>query len=260
MTQNETNKIWNKQWQGSFPKDLNMLFTHRLFVEGLPIVKKNFEKSDRLILEVGAGTGRYSIALAAQFTEARITCTDILDSSIEIARKLQKHTGVENVVIEKADLFSLDYPDYYFDAVFSDGVIEHFKPSTKRSWQEALKEMTRVTKSGGKVIVTVPNLLNFPHTFYKMSLKLLRKKYEYGFEKSFLVRDFKKISSELGLKFESSDGYYVGYGLYRHKNKYKIFKFAGKILNRLAKILDIFTNRFFSKTFGFMIVVQMRKI
>ena len=63
--------------------------------------------------------------------------------------------GLNNVEFRKADLFQLPFPDNHFDLVFENGVIEHFK-----NYPEALLEMKRVVKKGGKIIVVFPNIYN----------------------------------------------------------------------------------------------------
>ena len=113
------------------------------------------------------------------------------------------------------NLFQIPYPNDYFDVVFNEGVIEHYSLSNKPNYIDALREMIRVTKKSGKIIMAVPNWYNFPHTLYKWTLNKLGKRFIYGYEKSFMHLELKKLFSDLGSEEIEVSGFYPSHGFYR---------------------------------------------
>ena len=75
-----------------------------------------------------------------------------------------------------------------------------------------------------------------------------------------LIGEIIKRFETTGLKIIAIDGFYVGYGLFRLKKYHRIFRFLGGAANRLSRILDKFTGRFFSKKFGFEILAVGEKV
>ena len=99
------------------------------------------------VLEIGSGTGRDTAALAARGHHAVA-----LDASFE-ALLLTAGTAPEIVGrgIVGGDAFHLPFPDATFDAVFHQGVLEHFGNPVA-----FLAENRRVTRPGGLLVVDVP--------------------------------------------------------------------------------------------------------
>jgi ubiquinone/menaquinone biosynthesis C-methylase UbiE len=92
------------------------------------------------VLEVGCGQGHLTKALAAQ--GADIVGIDANPQAPEVA-------GTELVRCMSAE--SLDFEDASFDFVVSVHAIEHIPPL-----QQALAEMARVLKAGGKTVFVYP--------------------------------------------------------------------------------------------------------
>jgi SAM-dependent methyltransferase len=122
----------------------------------------------------------------------------------------------------------------------------------------AVGEMARVLRPEGVLIVSVVNFWNF-HTLYKKWLELIGHPYEYKNERAYTKKELRNLLEGKGLEIIVEDGFYPAYGILRLKKRHKIFKLLGRICNRLTKILDRYTNRFFSRNFGFEIVVVGRK-
>lgn len=93
------------------------------------------------ILDVAAGTGTSSLDLARG--GAQVVCADLSDGMIEVGRAL--HPELEFV---RADAADLPFDDASFDAVTcSFGLRNMARPEV------ALREMLRVTKHGGELVV-----------------------------------------------------------------------------------------------------------
>jgi len=97
------------------------------------------------VLDVGCGTGNYSIKLAK--LGCGVTGADISDKMLVIAREKAKKAGVA-VEFMDMDAYHLDFEDESFDGVICMTAIEFIK------WpNEALEEFFRVVRKGGRVLV-----------------------------------------------------------------------------------------------------------
>ena len=96
------------------------------------------------VLECACGTGTITAAIAPAC--ARVVATDYSEGMLKQARK--KLARFPHVVVEQADITDLHYADDSFDAVVAANVI-HLLPEPG----DALKELKRVTRPGGTIIV-----------------------------------------------------------------------------------------------------------
>jgi demethylmenaquinone methyltransferase / 2-methoxy-6-polyprenyl-1,4-benzoquinol methylase len=92
-------------------------------------------------LDVATGTGDLAIALARRGAE--VTGSDFAPAMLELARR--KAPGL---TFEEGDALNLAYPDDSFDAVTVGFGARNFADLDR-----GLREMARVTKPGGKVVV-----------------------------------------------------------------------------------------------------------
>jgi len=92
------------------------------------------------VMDVAAGTGAVSLALAGQ--ASRVLCTDTSENMLRIASRKVVRAGVQNVTIEKQDIFALSVPDHLFDVVIA-GQILHLIDEPEK----AAAELRRVAKS-----------------------------------------------------------------------------------------------------------------
>lgn len=103
--------------------------------------------------------------------------TDILDEEIEASRRYARARGVEGrgvgrVHAERQDGRALTFADQTFDAAYSVSVLEHIPGDGDR---EAIAELVRVVKIGGRIVVTVPYAEQYRESF------LARRVYERDF-------------------------------------------------------------------------------
>ena len=202
VIQKEIDNIWDKEWKKQKVATLRMIFGHRLFVEGYPIFKRYIPKGDKLILDIGGGSGRYSLKLAQDFSGSKVVVTDISEGSLVLIKKLSRELKLDNVGVKKEDILNLSFSNDHFDVVFCDGVIQHIL-----DYEVAVSEMIRVLKPGGIIIVSAVNYWN-PHTFYKFLLKIIGKKYRYGYEKSFKKTELRRLFLDSKLKIEAVFSHY----------------------------------------------------
>jgi ubiquinone/menaquinone biosynthesis C-methylase UbiE len=101
---------------------------------------------DDTVLDVGCGPGLLACAFARVVRHA--TGIDLTPAMLEQARKLQREQGLSNLTWREGDITSLPYPDHEFSIVCCRYVFHHLEdPLT------VLKEMTRVCRPGGRVVV-----------------------------------------------------------------------------------------------------------
>lgn len=146
---------------------------------------KNIGKlKNKKILEVGSGSGQVSAYLASK--GASVYLVDISEKSLEFSKNFFKVKKLP-VYLYKQDAFKMKFKDESFDFVWNSGVLEHYDDEHKLAM---LKEMLRLVKKGGKLIVCVPNSFDLFFLLAKYILKL-RKKWAFGYEDN--VNRFKII-------------------------------------------------------------------
>jgi ubiquinone/menaquinone biosynthesis C-methylase UbiE len=97
------------------------------------------------VLDVGCGTGNFSIKLAQKGCE--VIGIDISKPMLEKAAKKADQLNLA-INFKKADVLNLEFEDNHFDAVFSMAAVEFIEDLKK-----AIQEMKRVVKPGGKILL-----------------------------------------------------------------------------------------------------------
>jgi demethylmenaquinone methyltransferase/2-methoxy-6-polyprenyl-1,4-benzoquinol methylase len=100
------------------------------------------------LLELPAGTGRIAIPLAA--TGATVIGGDISEGMLRVAHEKKRHERVEHAHFAQLNGLGLPFADNTFDAVTSFKFF-HLVPNDLKV--AFIREMTRVTKVGGKVVI-----------------------------------------------------------------------------------------------------------
>ncbi len=109
-----------------------MAYIHRYAAEG------------SRILEVGAGTGRYSIALAKEGMD--VTAVELLEGNLAVLK--EKSRGIDSLHAIRGDAVDLGmFPDGSFDVTLVFGPMYHLYEAEETD--RAIGEAIRVTKPGG---------------------------------------------------------------------------------------------------------------
>jgi ubiquinone/menaquinone biosynthesis C-methylase UbiE len=99
-------------------------------------------------LEIGCGTGYFSLNLMQAGVIDQLTCTDISDGMVEALNANAERLGLaDRVHATRADAESLPFPDGGFDLVLGHAVLHHL-PDLDR----AFSEFRRVLAPGGRIV------------------------------------------------------------------------------------------------------------
>ncbi len=97
-------------------------------------------------LEIGAGTGYFSLNLLQAGVVAEATCTDISPGMVDTLGRNAERLGLQ-VRTARADAESLPFADSSFDLVLGHAVLHHL-PNLRR----AFSEFHRVLRPGGRIV------------------------------------------------------------------------------------------------------------
>lgn len=111
-------------------------------------------KSGERVLDVGCGNGRL---LGALPVGVHYSGCDTSKTMIAVAEN-RLVIPLPNTQFVFGDVLALPFPDASFDHVFALAVLHHIPSDALR--QQAVSELTRVVRSGGRVVITVWNLRN----------------------------------------------------------------------------------------------------
>ncbi len=139
------------------------------------------------VLDCGAGTGELS--LAASDNADSVLCTDLSKNMLKQAQRKARALGADNIEFAARNIFDLQDPDGTYDVVIAGNVL-HLLTNP----QGAVKEMYRVLKPGGKLLL--PTFTN------KNSARLLIGIYKkLGFDPAanYSPSEYKKMLEDCGL-------------------------------------------------------------
>jgi ubiquinone/menaquinone biosynthesis C-methylase UbiE len=110
------------------------------------IVRMAEPAPDDIVLDVACGPGLLACAFAR--VTRHVTGIDVTPKMLDQARALQQKEGLENLTWHQGDVRPLPYPDASFSIVSARFAFHHFLDPLA-----VLKEMRRVCRAGGRVVV-----------------------------------------------------------------------------------------------------------
>lgn len=102
----------------------------------------------KVVLDMGCGSGRYSIALSLLGAK-KVYALDLFEQSFAAYRKIARGKGF-NIEFREGNFHNLPYPGEYFDFIFCNGTMHH-----STSIRKSLAEFKRVLKPGHKGFVYI---------------------------------------------------------------------------------------------------------
>jgi len=115
------------------------------------------------LLEVGCGSGKICVQ-ASRDLAAEVLGVDVTTPAVAYARGVAGHVNTAATFLP-ASGFALPFADDSFDVVLSEGVVDHF---TREQTARMVAKHARVCRAPGRVLISVPNLLNPILTYHKL--------------------------------------------------------------------------------------------
>ena len=118
--------------------------------KGIISCLENFGLKEKKCLDIGPGTGRWIQFIAGNKPDC-IAAIDISSESLSRCSSNCEYLQKANLELDK-----FDFEDDFFDVVVSFEVLEHLQDPSNY-----LKEVQRVTKPGGLILMSLPNIASF---------------------------------------------------------------------------------------------------
>lgn len=144
---------------------------------------------NKTVLEIGCGTGNGSKLIKKYFQSKRIYATDLDKRMVDIAKKKNND---DSISFEVQNATKLKYKNNHFDAIFDLGVIHHIP-----NWEDCLKELKRVLKPKGQLIIEDLSIETFSTPFGKLMKKVLDHPYNSMHKEEEFVEFLKKIGFKI---------------------------------------------------------------
>lgn len=134
------------------------------------VVRKHFngyfgELTNKLILEIGCGSGKGAKVIKKYFHPRKIIGIDLDSRLVTVAKRNNLDSSI---FFEEGDAAQLKFNESEFDAVFDFCAIHHI-PGPQ--WKDCLDEACRVLKPGGKLFVYDVSIEYFTTTLISRILK-----------------------------------------------------------------------------------------
>ncbi len=146
------------------------------------------DPAGRWILEVGAGSGRDSLALSSR--GGRVIMLDYSAPALQVIQKLAQKGG-QPVYLVRGDAFHLPFRSDALDLVFHQGLLEHFADPGG-----ILAENLRVLRPGGAALADVPQRYHL-YTLVKHLLIALNRWFA-GWETEFSRAQLERLFGRTG--------------------------------------------------------------
>jgi len=145
-------------------------------------------RGNEVVLDIGAGTGRFSLAIAKQLSAGKVICLDLSEEMLQhLERKAEKEGLKDRIQILKAEASASRLENESVDLVMCNSVLHELS-----SPEAVLAEMLRVLVPGGWAMIT-----DFRDT--KIS-RLICRSHRQGPHGPFSVHELEALFTEAGLK------------------------------------------------------------
>ena len=217
--------------------------------------------SNKRVLEIGVGNGSHASLLAPNSRE--YFGIDLTEYAVKSTKKRMELFDIQNANIQQMNAEKLDFPDDYFDFVWSWGVIHHTADTSA-----VLKEINRVLKPGG-CATTMVYYRSFWYTyvfagFFHGVLKgywlkerslhrIVQRTIDGAIARFYSLKEWENITTEAGFKLVRAE-------VMGQKTDLILLP-AGKIKNAILALVPDFIGRFFTNKcrMGYFLVSTIQK-
>jgi SAM-dependent methyltransferase len=141
-------EAWNKSSAGW--KKWDELMMHFLSPLNIQMIQSLELKDSDTVLDVATGTGEPGLTISSIVRSGKVIATDLSEDMLSVAREKANIRAINNFETICSDTFLLPFDDNSFDAVTCRLGIMFFPDI-----QLGLKEMRRVLKPGGRMVISV---------------------------------------------------------------------------------------------------------
>jgi len=227
MSDNPFEKIWDEFLKKDDLEELIKLHIEE-HIPFLEVVQKYVESLQQRgpvnVLEIGCGTAIDSYYIA-EHTKAKVWAVDISSRAMQVADKVGRYFN-SRISLKVADAVKTDFKDSFFNLIFSQGVIEHFKDPIP-----LIREQTRLLGEDGYIIIDVPQKYNLYALYRKLLIKMGR--WPYGWERGYSIYELRKLGKQAGLKVV--DAFARGLSCEFSKSKRPYVAFLGRLYSLFMK-------------------------
>ena len=227
-------KVWNKLYSETEFNDVLKRLDYGLkapeklfaYYPWLELLRKNKLKFGRS-LEIGAGTGSYSLVLKKLGMVKEVYLLDYSEEALKIAKKaFKKHNVKGHFILGNA--LNLPFKDKFFDLTISGGLLEHFN---EKEQLKIISEEKRVSKY---VLNQVP-ISTLGYWALRLAITLIKGKWPFGYEKPMSKKILKRLYENEGIEI-IGEGYHdvltaVKFSMASKKNA--DFNFKKKFINKI---------------------------
>ncbi|MFH1367415.1 MAG: class I SAM-dependent methyltransferase [Patescibacteria group bacterium] len=196
-----------------------VFFPLRPLISTLPVVRKG------RFLEVGCGAGDFLL---------RVKNLDMEVCGVEPGGFEPSFTQKLGLKIYNCDLKTCNFPKDYFDVIYLNHVFEHLADPT-----EHLRELKRILKPGGKLVIAVPNIDSLAfRIFGKYWSYLDTPRHLYLFSSSTMKAYAKKTGLHINkLRYNSTPFQFFGSIFYLFNGVFRKNKYLkdSRLINRMMK-------------------------
>lgn len=123
------------------------------------------QKTD-VVLDCGCAAGKqlFDLSKSIKFGYG----TDIAKNFIDMGNKYKDSHGIDNIILQQATIENIPFDDNFFDKLICAEVLEHVFDADL-----ALRELIRVVKPGGVLVISVPHI-NADATLWGRLLRFLK--------------------------------------------------------------------------------------
>ena len=144
--------------------------------------------SGKKILEIGCGNGVGTLLIEELFKPSEFIATEYDPRLVEIAQMKNNNSKVR---VETGDATRLRFKDNEFDAVIGLSVIHHIP-----NWRECIKELQRVIKPNGLLIIKELSIETFESPFGKIARRFV----EHPYDSMLRKKEFLKVLEQQGFR------------------------------------------------------------
>lgn len=149
------------------------------------------------VMEIGCGRGVGTEIIFERFGAGEVHAFDLDPKMVKIARRRLAKFGQQKLRLSVGDAERIDAADNSYDAVFDFGIIHHIP-----KWEDAVKEVARVLKPGGKFYFEEVTKKALGRWLYRTFLK-------HPTENRFTGEDFISVLEKNGIVVGSNKQYWL---------------------------------------------------